>query len=543
MSVSGEQAEPAELDRLRARVTELECALADQRQATAKAERERLFWQRVVEAAPEFISVFDADFRYVYVNYGAPDYGNVEMCGQNLFQFIAPECAATARAAIQEALTTGQPTQYEACDVKMRYWYSNHVRKLDLNDGQSYVVIVTHSIDARRRTELELRNARELWDSLVTNSPDTILLMDREAKIHFINRVAPGYTPEHVVGAHGQDFALPKYREPMLAAIRAAIDTATPQYFEMQDQVNAMWWAVTLVPVRNEHRVDLVLAISSDVTERRRAEESLRESEARLRMLLAQVPALLWTIDNDQRILSIDGVGLQTLGLTTVDWQGKTLAELFRVTDPTFVALVAHRAALLGKSVTYEQLLADSDYQMHVEPLRDHAGNIVGALGVGIDVTSRKASEEEVRRANDELEHRVAARTFELDRVNKSLREDIDKRELVERALRESEERFRIIAETVPVAVIITRQSDGLIMFANRRTGELVDIPHPQLLGRHSSEFYADPSERAEVVAQLQAGTGMVERVLRLKRQDNQDVYVNVSYQPIVFAGEPAILT
>ena len=534
---------PDQIADLQARIAELESRLATTVRERDTAIRDLEWWRKLIEASPHFISVFDDQLAYCYLNYRADDFGDESIMGRSIREFVSPANADLAEAAFRQTLETGQPTQFEVLDRDHKHWYVCDVTRVVLDDGRRFVQSTSQNIDRRKQTAAELRDTQALWNSLVANSPDIILLLERDAKVLSINRTVAGYTPEGLIGHYGYEFVVPEYREEMRRAIVAAVDTGKPQHYEMRDIVNQMWWWVTLVPVRTNAQSDLVLAISSDVTDNRRAQESVRASESRLRLVLDQAPAILWTTDVELRITSGSGAGLASLNLDPTTIVGKTISELLKQTDSTFPPLVAHRTALAGRSVTFEHQWREMAFQVHIEPLRDGSEQVVGTIGLALDITARHVAENEVRRARDELEQRVAERTAQLDEVNRSLLADIAERERIQHELRESEERFRIIAETVPVAVVITRRSDGLIRFVNRRAGELVTIPYQELLNRRSSEFYYDPEERAALVARLQSPTEMVDTELQLKRSDGSPVMVNVSYQPVVFDGEPAILT
>lgn len=123
--------------------------------------------------------------------------------------------------------------------------------------------------------------------------------------------------------------------------------------------------------------------------ERRQAELALRESEAQLRLLLEQLPAILWTTDTNLRFTSSLGAGLKALGLTPGQAVGQTLADFFQTDDPEFPSLAAHRRALAGETVSYELQWNKRLFQSHVEPLRNERGEIVGVIGIAVDCTDR----------------------------------------------------------------------------------------------------------------------------------------------------------
>jgi two-component system CheB/CheR fusion protein len=154
--------------------------------------------------------------------------------------------------------------------------------------------------------------------------------------------------------------------------------------------------------------------LARDVTVRKRAEEALRDREEQLRFMVEQMPAVVWTVDTDLRFTSSQGGGLHELSLFPDQVIGQDLFAYFRTDDRQFPPIAAHRRALEGESVEYEMTWTGRTFATHVEPLRDAGGRIVGCVGVGLDITERKAAEEEVRRRAEaerlllsELDHRV----------------------------------------------------------------------------------------------------------------------------------------
>ncbi|MFZ3216343.1 MAG: PAS domain S-box protein [Candidatus Acidiferrales bacterium] len=133
--------------------------------------------------------------------------------------------------------------------------------------------------------------------------------------------------------------------------------------------------------------------------ERKRAEEKIRESEARLRVLVEQLPAVLWTVGKDLHFTSALGAGLTRLGLKPNQIVGLSLFEYFETTDQTFLPIAAHRRAIAGEPMTFHVEWKGGSYTCHVEPLRAAEGELQGAICMALDITDRKQLEEQLRQA------------------------------------------------------------------------------------------------------------------------------------------------
>jgi two-component system, cell cycle sensor histidine kinase and response regulator CckA len=133
--------------------------------------------------------------------------------------------------------------------------------------------------------------------------------------------------------------------------------------------------------------------------DRKRADARVRESEARLRVLVEQLPAVLWTVDKDLRFTSCVGAGLTRLGLKPNEVNGMSLFEYFETADQTFLPVAAHRRAVTGEPVTFHIEWKGGSYACHAEPLRGAEGHVHGAICMSLDVTDRKQLEEQLRQA------------------------------------------------------------------------------------------------------------------------------------------------
>ncbi|HET9298812.1 MAG TPA: ATP-binding protein, partial [Candidatus Polarisedimenticolaceae bacterium] len=158
----------------------------------------------------------------------------------------------------------------------------------------------------------------------------------------------------------------------------------------------------TAMPLRSPHgEVDEAMVMVQDVSDL----EVLRRSNDRTELLLAQMPAILWTTDPDLRFTSSTGAGLVGLGLLRNEAVGLTLFEYFG-TGEEIPAIAAHRQALAGRSATFETEWKGRAFQVHVEPLLDGSGTAVGTVGVALDVTERKRAEEALRQSEAALSER-----------------------------------------------------------------------------------------------------------------------------------------
>ena len=111
---------------------------------------------------------------------------------------------------------------------------------------------------------------------------------------------------------------------------------------------HTLWTLTSLSLVRDGRGVPRYAIVHvQDISKHKEVETALREREERLRVLLEQMPAAVWTTDADLRFTSGRGAGLGAVHLEPDEVVGMSVAEYFHADGPNSVPLVAHRAALL----------------------------------------------------------------------------------------------------------------------------------------------------------------------------------------------------
>jgi PAS domain S-box-containing protein len=224
-----------------------------------------------------------------------------------------------------------------------------------------------------------------------------------------------------------------------------------------------------------------------------------------------------WIILNNSCCRLIGHPREELLGRSDFDYFPRAEAEVFWAKDDEVFTT--------GQTNENEELITDSAGEVHIILTRkslhyDDQGRPL-LLGVITDITERKRMEEELRRSRDELDQRVAARTGELRRANAQLAHDIAERQRAEELLRDSEARFRHLADALP-QIVWTALPSGEIDYINSRGSEYAGAPTEIGLQYGWLEF-VHPEDRERVVGRWahSVRTGEVyECEYRLRRQD-----------------------
>lgn len=308
------------------------------------------------------------------------------------------------------------------------------VSVVPLPDGDALVVFVT-DITTLRQAQADLRMMQDRLLQTLDRIPLFAVSFDLDANVTYINDYALqilGYDRHEVLGCNW--FSVLVEDEEAVTARqdvrRQQADGPNTRHYERQvktrsGEIRNIWFSTTLL---RDSQGDLVgiSGIGEDITERRKAERALRQSEERLRKVLQEMPVMLLAFDERGTLVEWNREAERVTGYTAEQVVGNPHALEVLYPDAEY------RAALLC-----EWLQASGDRRDWVWRVacKDGAERLIAwssiaarapipgwaSWGVGTDVTERIHAEEEVKRLNQELEQRVEFRTQELRAAYKEM--------------------------------------------------------------------------------------------------------------------------
>jgi PAS domain S-box-containing protein len=181
-----------------------------------------------------------------------------------------------------------------------------------------------------------------------------------------------------------------------------------------------------VVPVPDEKgQSSGAVAAFMDITEHKRAEEALRQSEERFRAIVSSTPDHVFVQDRNLRYTMVIN---PQLGLTEQDMIGKTDSDILAKEDAEKLTAIKRQVLENGKPVYVESPAISKDgkpefFEGSYVPKFDAKGQCDGLIGYFRNVTERKRMEDELRKSRDELELRVRERTAELQLRNQELQD------------------------------------------------------------------------------------------------------------------------
>jgi len=290
----------------------------------------------------------------------------------------------------------------------------------------------------------------EFCRRIVRNSSDLIWAVDIEGKHTFVNNAIKelmNYEVREVLGHSAFPQMYPEDQERVKKLFRTAVERKVgwkniPIRWRSKDG-ELKYFESTAEPIEDASGNLLgFCGIDRDITERKKAQEALALSEARLRATIESLPFDFFAIDETGHYVMENTASTKHWGQLT----GKRPAEMAPDSNAAAVWAANNRRALSGETVYGEveyQIAGEKRHFYNIISPIYHNKKISGILGVNIDITERKQAEEALRKVRDELEQRVEERTRELEEATKQLLTHRRKLQALASKLSMAEERER----------------------------------------------------------------------------------------------------
>ncbi|HXY68633.1 MAG TPA: PAS domain S-box protein, partial [Gemmatimonadales bacterium] len=302
------------------------------REASAVAalrERETRF-RSLIEHGMDLITIFDAEGRITYTSPASErllGYGPTELVGQVGFDHVHPGDAARVRGAFARALQGDTSEIREAFRFRHKdgSWraFESVVTNLLREPTVAGLVVNSRDITDRRQAEETLQSERFLMNTLMDSVPDSIYFKDADCRFLRVNQAWARRVgladPARAVGGTDHDFFAPPHADAARRTEQEILRTGEPVVNLEEEETwpdrPAAWVSTTKMPLRDAHgRIMGTFGVSRDITERRRAEELLRKSEAEFRSLIEHSPLGIYRSTKDGRFLTVNPALVRMLG-------------------------------------------------------------------------------------------------------------------------------------------------------------------------------------------------------------------------------------
>ena len=423
----------------------------------------------------------------------------------------APYTAERAQETMRLA-AEGVPQRFEWLSIHPRtgaeIWGEVSLQRVTL-DGELRVLALVRDIGERKRAEQALRDSERSYRTIFDWTAAALWVHDVDTgEFLDVNQTACalyGYTVEETkaLGVAGLSWGEPPYTvENAMEYVKRAV-AGEPQRFEWlgrHKDGSPVWAEITLrrVTINGEDRL---LATGRNTNEWKAAERALRASEESYRTIFDSTAAAIWVHDLAGELREVNQAACELYGYTDeeqkeIGLHGLTWGEAPYTTDEL------HRIFGLARGGEPQRFVWLGRHKEGGQVWAEvQARRVSGAGGDRLLVTARgmnewRAAADALRRANEELEQRVAARTAELAQTNVALEEEVAEHESAREALLERTRELEGVFQALP-DLYFRMSPDGTI--TDHRAGRAAGIysPLPDFRGRRMQDVLPpEPASR-----------------------------------------------
>lgn len=275
--------------------------------------------------------------------------------------------------------------------------------------GKRLIQGIFRDITGRKQWEDALQDAKEKWVSLTQNTNDIIIITDSKCVIQFINKTMPPYTLEETIGKTIYEYVPREQHDVLENSLRKVFETGKPDSYEISSDIPKtciMWFSTKIVPIKHDGKVSGAILISTDITERKRAEEELIRLSSAVKMSTDSIVIG----DLDAKIIDVNEATLKMYGTDEkADLIGKNSFDLITPKE--------REKALAGmKEVLEKGYLRGQEYhiitkdgaripvEMSIAIMKDADSKPIGFVSINRDITERKNAEKALLESQQKFE-------------------------------------------------------------------------------------------------------------------------------------------
>jgi PAS domain S-box-containing protein len=404
--------------------------------------------------------VFSVDRRYCYTSFNQPHaevmkslFGADIKIGQNLLDYHTnPVDRLEAKKNLDQAFCgeTVIVESYAGAVIRSRrYFEIVHQPIRAYNNNVVGASVYARDITDHKRTESELARQNQKINEILTSIQDDFYVLDRDWNFVYTNRqftTKIGKEPEDFLGKNIWKM-FPKHVGTVFEEnFRAAMEKRQIRRFEISGKYTDAWYSMTVFP-----SADGITVLGTNISERKRAEKALQESEERFRLALRNAPVTVAVQDCDLRFQW--AYNQRSVDPTAII--GKLDTDLFPPEDAARLIALKRKVLETEKEVS-EQLWINSAgrrffLDLHLEPLRDASGRVSGIGLASVDLTPMKLAEQDLLQARNELETRVRERERLLLQIEEQKRQAEAMADEAEKHQAEIEAVFNALTDSIIV--------------------------------------------------------------------------------------------
>ncbi len=323
-----------------------------------------------------------------------------DLVSRNIYDLLPPEVAESRRSKVQKVVLTGEPVQFE--DVRSGRWIHNSIYPVYDSMGEVSRISV-FAIDITRQKTQEERLS--LLGEMVDSAPASITIHDTEGNFIYVNRETlrlHGYTEEEFMSMNLKDLDVPESVELLEERFRTIAEKGEASFESAHFHKDGTVIPVLVMAKNLDWKgTPAVMSIATDIRERKRSEQALRESEARFRSYVENAPYGVFITDASGRYHDVNPAAEKITGYTREELFGMAIPDL--LPEDAREDGIAHFTRLLETgSSTGEVLFLTKNGERRIWSFSAVKIGDDRFPGFVEDITERKNAENKIRE-NEEL--------------------------------------------------------------------------------------------------------------------------------------------
>ena len=386
-----------------------------------KALREsELRYRNLVEAFSDIIFITDLESRMLYTNPALEQQTGFTVSDFQFTQeenpFLHPDDAGRVSIFLSDFIQSDKKIsdviENRFIDKNgVTHWYSSVVTKIDFF-GQPSLQFIVHDITERKELEEKIKQERDLTKLYLDEAGIMFCIVNADEETEFINKKLTeilGYTEEEIIGKNWFDVIYEeKFRDEFKFSFQRAIAGVVEptEYAEIEmkskrGDKKVIAWRNTAIKDENG-KITKLLGSAEDITERKRIERQLQESEEKYRRLVETSPNSIVLSDMKGHIIFANEQAAKMHGVEKPEELiGATMIEYTAPEDQQRV-LSNMRGLMQLNQASYEYTMLKKDgthfpVELSASILKDNQGNPFAIMGIGRDITERKLAERTLR--------------------------------------------------------------------------------------------------------------------------------------------------
>ncbi len=339
-----------------------------------------------------------------------------ELIGTHISEWITPESVKTTQEDMEKRIR-GEPVNesyvVDAIDKKGEHHYVE-IRRRIIRQGDNIIVHgIGRDITEKMRLEKELEKSEAKYRELFENANDAIFTCSGEGHITTANnatvRMSGCNTIDEVIGTHFSDWFPPEGLKQALNNMRKYISgehVKQPVIYEFIRKKGEHRWAeIRSRVIKEGDRAIALHCIARDITEKRKLEQELKESEARYRDFFENAIVPMYILDTKGNILKVNTAGLRLLSCTEKEVTGTNMSK-WLTTGSLKKAQESQKKRFSGESVDHTDIVEFVDKngehrlaETKSRVIRD-GKRIIGIHGIARDITENMKLKQELNKSD-----------------------------------------------------------------------------------------------------------------------------------------------